>query len=77
MTETKALVHVTTENGIVIDTTENHPFYVEEKGWAAELEAGDVLRTKDWQEETVVDVIYDLVDWGIDKWLLKTFLENQ
>ena len=31
MTETDVLVHVTTENGTVINTTENHPFYVEGK----------------------------------------------
>ena len=53
--ETKVLVHVYTENGTEIDTTENHPFYVEGKGWcaAAELEAGDVLRTQDGNVEIV------------------------
>ena len=58
VTETKALVHVTTENGTVIKTTENHPFYVGGKGWcaAAELEDGDVLRTQDGEKETVADV---------------------
>ncbi len=58
VTMTDQLVYVTIENGEEIHTTENHPFYVEGKGWcaAAELEAGDVLHTKDGQEETVVDV---------------------
>ena len=58
VTETKALVHVTTKNGTVINTTENHPFYVEGKGWcaAAELEDSDVLRTQDGETETVKDV---------------------
>ena len=58
VTETMALVHVTTENGTVINTTENHPFYVEGKGWcaAAELEDGDVLRTQDGETETVAGV---------------------
>jgi predicted GIY-YIG superfamily endonuclease len=58
VTETTTLVHVTTENGTVINTTENHPFYVEGKGWcaAAELETGDVLRTEDGEQETVKSV---------------------
>ena len=58
VTETDVLVHVTTENGTVINTTENHPFYVEGKGWcaAAELEDGDVLRTQDGETETVEGV---------------------
>ena len=36
-------------NGEVIETTDEHPFYVESKGWvkAAELEAGDEVRTAD------------------------------
>ena len=47
VTETNVLIYVTTENGTDNDTTENHPFYVEGKGWcaASELEDGDVLRT--------------------------------
>lgn len=55
VTEAKALVHLTTESGTVINTTENHPFYVEEKGWCAaeELETGDVLRTQDGDTEIV------------------------
>ena len=58
VTETDVLVHVTTESGTPINTTENHPFYVEGKGWcaAAQLEPGDVLRTQDGETETVEDV---------------------
>lgn len=67
VTETKALVHVTTENGTVINTTENHPFYVEGKGWcaAAELEDGDVLRTQDGKTETVKDVQIENLDEAV------------
>jgi len=55
VTKTTLLVHVTTEDGTKISTTENHPFYVEEKGWcvAAELEPGDHLHTQDGRIETV------------------------
>ena len=35
VTETKVLVHVFTEIGTEIKTTENHPFYVEGKGWCS------------------------------------------
>lgn len=67
VTETKALVHVTTENGTVIDTTENHPFYVEGKGWcvASELEDGDVLRTQDGETEIVRDVQIENLDEAV------------
>ena len=67
VTETKALVHVTTENGTVVDTTENHPFYVEGKGWcaAAELETGDVLRTEDGEQETVKSVQTEKLDKAV------------
>ena len=58
---TNVLVYVTTEDGTTINTTENHPFYVEGKGWcaAAELEAGDVCRTKDGQVEVVAGVVIE------------------
>ncbi len=58
VTETNVLVHVTTEKGTVINTTQNHPFYVEGKGWcaAAELESGDALRTQDGETEIVEGV---------------------
>ncbi len=67
VSETKALVHVTTENGTVINTTENHPFYVEGKGWcaAADLEDGDVLRTQDGEEQTVNDVQIEQLDVAV------------
>lgn len=67
VTETTALVHVTTENGTVINTTENHPFYVEEKGWcaAANLEDGDVLRTQDGETETVESVQIENLDEAV------------
>ncbi len=41
-----------------IDTTTNHPFYVEEKGWVAagDLEVGDVLYTADGDEVEVTDI---------------------
>ncbi len=47
VTQTTKLVHVTTtdeDSDTTINTTDNHPFYVEGKGWvpAIELEAGDV-----------------------------------
>ena len=37
--------------------TENHPFYVEGKGWCAvaELQDGDVLRTQDGETEIVAN----------------------
>ena len=67
VTETTTLVHVTTENGTVINTTESHPFYVEGKGWcaAAELETGDVLRTEDGEQETVKSVQTEKLDKAV------------
>lgn len=64
VTETDMLVHVTTETGTVINTTENHPFYTEGKGWcvASELEDGDVLRTQDGKTETVASVETETLD---------------
>ena len=58
VTMTDVLVRVTTEDGTTINTTENHPFYVERKGWcaAAELQPDDVCRTKDGQTEVIADV---------------------
>jgi hypothetical protein len=43
------LVVLTLENGETIEATEEHPFFVVEKGWVAaeELTQGDVLVTKD------------------------------
>ena len=64
VTETKALIHV---------TTENHPFYVEGKGWcaAAELEAGDVLRTEDGEQETVKSVQTEKLDKAVKVYKLE------
>ena len=50
ISQTHKLVHLITindESETTINTTDNHPFYVEGKGWVPtiELEAGDVLRT--------------------------------
>ena len=47
--EQNEILHLKTSNGETIDTTTNHPFYVEEKGWVAagDLEVGDVLYTAD------------------------------
>ncbi len=64
VTETDTLVHVTTGNGTEINTTENHPFYTEGKGWcaASELEEGDVLHTQDGKTETVASVETETLD---------------
>ena len=64
VTETDQLVHVITGNGTEINTTENHPFYMEGKGWcvASELEEGDVLRTQDGKTETVASVEMETLD---------------
>ena len=67
VTETYVLVHVFTENGTEINTTENHPFYVEGKGWcaAAELEDGDELRTQDGREQVVSKVEIEQLDEAV------------
>ena len=56
--ETDEILHVSTSDGETIDTTTNHPFYVEEKGWVAagDLEVGDVLYTADGDEVEVTDL---------------------
>ena len=56
--ETDEILHVSTSDGETIDTTTNHPFYVEEKGWVAagDLEVGDVLCTADGDEVEVTDL---------------------
>ena len=58
VTETTVLVHVSMEDGTEINTTENHPFYAEEKGWCAAsgLEDGDILHAQDGSAVTVKDV---------------------
>lgn len=64
VTMTDVLVYVTTGDGEVIRTTENHPFYTEEKGWcaAAELEDGDILHTRDGKTEVVAEVVVEKQD---------------
>lgn len=56
--ETDEIIHVSTADGETIDTTTNHPFYVENKGWVAagDLEVGDVLVTADGNEVEVTDL---------------------
>ena len=56
--ETDEILHVSTSDGEIIDTTTNHPFYVGEKGWVAagDLEIGDVLYTADGDEAEVTDL---------------------
>lgn len=51
-------MHVSTSDGDTIDTTTNHPFYVEDKGWVAagNLEIGDILVTADGDEVEVADI---------------------
>ena len=62
VSETDTLVHVsiTDENGseTTINTTENHPFYTEGKGWivASQLENGDKLHTRDGKIQVVKEV---------------------
>ena len=56
--ETDEILHVSTSDGETIDTTTNHPFYVEDKGWVAagDLEIGDTLITADGDEVEVTDL---------------------
>ena len=58
VTETTVLVHVSMEDGTEINTTENHPFYAEGKGWCAAsgLEDGDILHAQDGSAVMVKDV---------------------
>ncbi len=75
VSQTNKLVHVTTTGNdsetnaknnaeTTINTTDNHPFYVEGKGWvpAIELEEGDVLRTADGETEAVKDVTVEYLE---------------
>lgn len=56
--ETDELLHLETSDGEIIDTTTNHPFYVEYKGWVAagDLEIGDVLYNVDGDTVEVTDI---------------------
>ena len=44
--EVESIITITFNNGIVINTTEEHPFFVKEKGWtiASDLEISDVCQ---------------------------------
>lgn len=58
--ETDEILHVSTSDGETIDTTTNHPFYVDGKGWVAagDLEVGDTLVTAggDEVELTAIEI---------------------
>ena len=56
--ETDEILHVSTSDGETIDTTTNHPFYVEDKGWVAagDLEIGDILVTAVGNKVEVTDL---------------------
>ena len=56
--ENDKILHVSTSDGETIDTTTNHPFYVEDKGWVAagDLKIGDVLYTVDCDTVEVTDI---------------------
>ena len=56
--ETDEILHVSASDGETIDTTTNHPFYVDGKGWVAagDLEVGDTLVTVDGNEVEVTDL---------------------
>ena len=56
--ETDEILHVSTADGETIDTTTNHPFYVDGRGWVAagDLEIGDTFVTADGDEVEVTDV---------------------
>jgi RHS repeat-associated protein len=59
--ENNEILHLTTSNGETIDTTTNHPFYVEEKGWiaAGDLEIGDVVYTIDGEEAEITEMVIE------------------
>ena len=60
--ETDHLIHIGTSTGEDIETTENHPFYIDGRGWvaASEVKEGDQLHTADGE---VVVVIYNQEEW--------------
>ena len=60
--ETDHLVHVGISTGEEIETTENHPFYTEDRGWvaASDLYEGEQLHTEDG---TVITVTYNHDEW--------------
>ena len=56
--ETDEILHLETSDGETIDTTTNHPFYVDGKGWVAagDLEIGDTLVTAEGNEVEIADI---------------------
>ena len=56
------IVHIGISTGEDIETTENHPFYTEDRGWvaASDLTEGEQLHTEDG---TVVTVTYNHDEW--------------
>ena len=56
--ETDEIFHISTSDGETIDTTTNHPFYVEEKGWVAagDLDVGDILITADGSKVEITEL---------------------
>jgi len=52
------LTRPSTSDGETIDTTTNHPFYVDGRDWVAagDLEVGDTLVTADGDEVEVADI---------------------
>jgi intein/homing endonuclease len=64
--ETDVVVHIETEEN-EITTTQNHPFYVEGKGWtpASELEDGDVLHTKEGVTAVVQSIEVEQLDKAV------------
>ncbi|MCM1524507.1 MAG: polymorphic toxin-type HINT domain-containing protein [Ruminococcus sp.] len=62
--ETDEILHLSTSGGETIDTTTNHPFYVDGKGWVAagDLKIGDTLVTADGDEVEVADVEIEKLD---------------
>ena len=57
------LVHITAENQEIVCTNE-HPFYVPQKGWAAacELRAGDILVTVNGEYVVVEKVQHEILE---------------
>ena len=56
--ETDELIHITTSDGETIDTTSNHPFWVEDEGWVAagDLDVGNELTIADSSKVEITDI---------------------
>ena len=55
--ETDEILHVSTSDGETIDTTTNHPFYVDSKGWVAavDLDIQEILEDVYVNKKAFVD----------------------